>query len=124
MQLCFMTSFFILMTACPSVPELQADYDPLSVDKTKPEQMDMTIQDNKRLREIPIRIYLPKDKSRTSVVLFSHGLGGTCKGCAYLGNHWASRGYIAVFLQHPGSDDTVWKNTPPAQRMAAMQKAA
>jgi predicted dienelactone hydrolase len=29
-----------------------------------------------------------------------------------------------VFLQHPGSDDSVWKDKPPAQRLAAMQAAA
>jgi predicted dienelactone hydrolase len=58
------------------------------------------------------------------VVLFSHGLGGTREGSAYLGRHWASRGYVAVFLQHPGSDDSVWKGVPAAKRMSAMQEAA
>jgi predicted dienelactone hydrolase len=57
-------------------------------------------------------------------VLFSHGLGGARDGRAYLGNHWAARGYVAVVLQHPGSDDGVWKNVPPRQRMAAMREAA
>jgi predicted dienelactone hydrolase len=28
-----------------------------------------------------------------------------------------------VYVQHPGSDDGVWKDLPPAKRMAAMQKA-
>lgn len=31
---------------------------------------------------------------------------------------------MALFLQHPGSDDSVWKNLPVAQRMAAFKKAA
>jgi hypothetical protein len=31
---------------------------------------------------------------------------------------------VAVFLQHPGSDDSVWKDLPIAQRMAALKKAA
>jgi predicted dienelactone hydrolase len=31
---------------------------------------------------------------------------------------------VAVFLQHPGSDESVWKNKPPAERMAAMRAAA
>jgi predicted dienelactone hydrolase len=57
-------------------------------------------------------------------VLFSHGLGGNRAGSEYLGNHWALRGYVAVFLQHPGSDDGVWKDAPPAQRLAAMKQAA
>jgi predicted dienelactone hydrolase len=31
---------------------------------------------------------------------------------------------LTVSLQHPGSDDSVWKKVPPAQRLAAMQRAA
>ena len=57
-------------------------------------------------------------------MLFSHGLGGNREGSAYLGNHWAARGYVAVFLQHPGSDDGVWKNQPLRERNRAMRDAA
>jgi predicted dienelactone hydrolase len=57
-------------------------------------------------------------------VLFSHGLGGSRAGSPFLGKHWAARGYVAVFLQHPGSDEAVWKDQPPAKRMAAMRSAA
>jgi predicted dienelactone hydrolase len=58
------------------------------------------------------------------VVLFSHGLGGSRQGSAYLGRHWAARGYVAVFLQHPGSDDSVWKDKPRSDRAQAMADAA
>ena len=74
-------------------------------------------------REIPIRIYLPETKDAAPVILFSHGLGGSRKGCSYLGKHWAGRGYVAVFLQHHGSDESVWKDVPLRQRLAAMKKA-
>ena len=47
----------------------------------------------------------PPDKRARAVVLFSHGLGGSREGSAYLGEHWAARGYVVVLLQHPGSDD-------------------
>jgi predicted dienelactone hydrolase len=102
---------------------LHAAYDPLPVAKAKPDQQDLTVQDDRRSRAIPIRVYFPKDKTPAPVVLFSHGLGGSREGCAYLGDHWAARGYLAVFLQHPGSDDAVWKDKPPADRMAALQRA-
>jgi len=85
---------------------------------------DLTAQDDARGRDLPLRVYLPRCSGAAPVVLFSHGLGGTCKGCAYLGKHWSARGYVAVFIQHPGSDDSVWKNEPPANRMAAMNRAA
>jgi predicted dienelactone hydrolase len=99
-------------------------YDPLLIDNYQPEQKDLSVKDVKRAREIPIRVYLPKEKKPAPVVLFSHGLGGSREGSAFLGNHWAARGYVAVFLQHPGSDDSVWKDKPPAQRLAAMRAAA
>lgn len=99
-------------------------YDPLGVAAGKPEQRDLVVIDAKRSREIPLRIYLPGDKRPAAVVLFSHGLGGNRAGSAYLGAHWALRGYVVVVLQHPGSDDSVWAGVAPAQRLAAMQKAA
>ena len=52
------------------------------------------------------------------------GLGGSCEGSAYLGQHWAGRGYVAVFLQHPGSDSAVWQDQAPAKRLQAMREAA
>jgi predicted dienelactone hydrolase len=58
------------------------------------------------------------------VLLVSHGLGGSPAGAAYLGEHWASRGYVAVLLQHPGSDISVWQDQPRGQRRAALEKAA
>ncbi len=100
------------------------EYDPLVVGDVKPAHVDLTIKDMKRNRDIPIRVYLPETKQAAPVVLFSHGLGGNREGSAFLGRHWASRGYVAVFLQHPGSDDTVWKDLPITQRMAALKQAA
>lgn len=32
--------------------------------------------------------------------------------------------YVAVFIQHPGSDDSVWRDKPITQRMNSMQQAA
>jgi predicted dienelactone hydrolase len=58
------------------------------------------------------------------VVLFSHGLGGSRNGSDYLMRHWVARGYVTVFLQHPGSDEAVWRNVPPARRREALTEAA
>ncbi len=107
-----------------AVASTAAAYDPLAVTGAKPKTLDLTVKDAKRGRDIPIVVYLPASKGAAPVVLFSHGLGGTPAGYAYLGEHWAKRGYVAVFLQHPGSDDGVWKDRPAGQRMAAMRAAA
>lgn len=86
--------------------------------------IELTMHDEKRSREIPLRVYLPSQKNAAPIVLFSHGLGGTKEGSAYLGKHWAARGYVAVFLQHPGSDDSAWRDAAPAERMKALAAAA
>jgi len=102
-----------------------AAYDPLAVpSQVKPEVVDLTVNDVGRERDIPIRVYLLPVGSPSWVILFSHGLGGSRQGSGYLGEHWAARGYMTVFLQHPGSDTSVWKSTPATQRMKAMREAA
>lgn len=104
---------------------MASGYDPLSVPKHRvPERLELTVHDAKRDRNIPVRIYLPAEEGPRPVVLFSHGLGGSKNGCRYLGEHWAARGYVAVFLQHPGSDESVWRGKPLLQRKSAMNTAA
>ncbi len=76
-------------------------------------------------RVVPIKAYLPAQlEAEAPVVLFSHGLGGSREGYEYLGRYWASHGYASVHLQHAGSDDAVWRDTSPSQRMRAMRVAA
>ncbi len=66
--------------------------------------------DAARQREVPVKIYAPKQADAAAgVILFSHGLGGSREGYAYLGRHWASHGYAVVHLQHHGSDIDVWR---------------
>ncbi|MDB6064830.1 MAG: dienelactone hydrolase [Pedosphaera sp.] len=100
-------------------------YDPLQVDpRFHAEHFNLSFHDAARDRDIPLRIYLPASTAPEAVVLFSHGLGGSRAGSAFMGEQWAARGYVAVFVQHPGSDDSVWKDTSRTERMKAMKKAA
>jgi predicted dienelactone hydrolase len=99
-------------------------YDPLKSEDASVKSIELTVTDEARSRQIPLRVYLPESKSAAPVVLFSHGLGGTRDGSAFLGKHWAGHGYVVVFLQHPGSDDSVWRSKPLRDRMDAMRKAA
>jgi len=80
--------------------------------------------DAKRNRKVPLKVYLPATTEPCPVVLFSHGLGGSRNNNAYLGNYWAGHGYVAVFMQHPGSDESVWKNAERNRRFAALRSAA
>lgn len=64
-----------------------------------------------RSRLIPVRFYLPQmDDKVHPVVIFSHGLGGSRDAAVYLGRYWSQHGYICIFVQHPGSDTSVWKS--------------
>ena len=100
-----------------------ASYDPLTVDSSfTSRQLELTVHATDR--DIPVRVYLPAGASAAPVVLFSHGLGGSRSGNAFLGQHWAARGYVAVFVQHPGSDTSVWRDKPVSERMDSMREAA
>jgi predicted dienelactone hydrolase len=102
-----------------------ADYDPMVLPVISQVRLvDLDVNDSAPVRQIPIRVYLPASRSPAPVVLFSHGLGGSRESNAFMGEHWSSRGYVAVFVQHPGSDDAVWRDKAVAQRMGAMKQAA
>jgi len=81
--------------------------------------------DSKRDRDVPAKIYFPTEEAGPfPVIVFSHGLGGSRAGYEYLGRHWAGCGYVSVHIQHIGSDDSVWKDVPVAERAKALQKGA
>lgn len=65
--------------------------------------------DQKRTRDLPVKIYLPDCAANAPVVIFSHGLGGSREAALYLGKYWSEHGYVCVFVQHPGSDESIWK---------------
>lgn len=112
----------ILSILATSIGHTQA-YDPLTV-VDHGTSIELVVNDPERRREVPLRIYLPAGISAAPVILFSHGLGGSKEVSPFLGRHWAARGYVAVFLQHPGSDTAVWKEAPVLERMKSMQEAA
>ena len=79
--------------------------------------------DRDRNREVPVKIYLNPSTEPQPVILFSHGLGGSREASPYLGQHWAAHGYIAVFVQHKGSDSSIRNGTGPGQRLMALKQA-
>lgn len=119
----FLISFLLTGSILPGARG--KGYDPLAVDpRFRAQTLDLSVHDAARNRNIPLRIYLPANGKAAPVVLFSHGLGGSRAGSEFLGERWAARGYVAAFVQHPGSDDAVWKEAAPEERMAALRKAA
>lgn len=71
--------------------------------------------DASRAREVLVKLYFPIINSAMApatkfpVILFSHGLGGSREGGKRWAAHWASHGFVVVAMQHPGSDESLWK---------------
>ncbi len=85
---------------------------------------DEVFRDASREREILVRVYRPAGApGARPVVVFSHGLGGSREGYAYLGRHWASHGFVCVHPQHAGSDVGVWQGGD-ASVLASLRAAA
>ncbi len=56
-------------------------------------------------RTVPYKIYYASQTAGARpVVIFSHGLGGNREGSEFLLSYLAANGYVAVAVQHPGSD--------------------
>jgi predicted dienelactone hydrolase len=92
------------------------------------EIIDDSWRDEARKRTLPIRIIAPKldagaTGQRFPVILFSHGLGGSKVAGKFWGEHWASHGYVVVHLQHPGSDESLWKDKAPGAVEASLKGA-
>ncbi len=83
-----------------------------------------TLVDEAREREVPLKFYIPQADAAVPVVLLSHGLGGSNDAMTYLAQTLAESGYLVVALQHAGSDEAVWRDARPADRMAALKEAA
>ena len=83
-----------------------------------------TFTDRVRGRRIPFRVYSPVGLNQPApVVLFSPGLGGSRDAAPYLGLALAKAGYVAIFLQHPGSDSALLKGAADGQEVRKRLKA-
>ena len=109
-------------TAADAAPAAAAASAPVAVSR-------LDWRDARRNRTVPVLIRRPPgaDARAAPLVLLSHGLGGTREGLAYLGEALAAAGYVAVHLQHHGSDDAIWRGAADmrgAMGSAAMNPAA
>lgn len=60
---------------------------------------------------VSCKVYFPTGIVKPCpIVIFSHGLGGSVETCGYLGKMWASRGIISFHLEHPGSNEQIWRS--------------
>src|SRR5439155_6559666 len=107
---------------------LAAEPQPAPCGQADPDEIEtikLDWKDAKRDRDVPVLIYAPRSGAGPfPVIVFSHGLGGSRDGYAYLGRHWASHGYVSVHLQHLGSDNAVWEGAQPSEIMQRLRDSA
>lgn len=117
----FLATLFSLLflTLSQDAPAFAAEKEP----DFKTAQLTLAVPGGER--EAPVLCYFPAADSDAPLpaIIFSHGLGGSCKGYAYLGEYWAGRGYLVFVLQHIGSDDRIWRGKSREEALEAMRKA-
>lgn len=85
---------------------------------------DVVWRDGARGRDVPVRVRLPEGAGKVPVVLFSHGLGGSLAAGTSFAERWAAAGIATIHIQHPGSDEAVWRGSANAAAVAAALKPA
>jgi len=83
-----------------------------SLARAEPAVRDFDWFDETRQRAVPVRLYWPEGAQPVPLVVFSHGIGGSRLGYAYLGEYFASHGIASLHLQHIGSDRSLWTGNP------------
>jgi predicted dienelactone hydrolase len=70
---------------------------------TVAEVPDTTLRDQKRNKDLHVRVFYPERPGKYPVIVFSHGAGGSQTCCDALTRHWASYGYVTVQPTHDDS---------------------
>lgn len=65
-------------------------------------------------REVPLKLYYPLESSLKDIplILWSHGLGGSIDGAAFISRFLTSQGYAVLHVQHLGTDSSLWEGKP------------
>ncbi|MBL8311632.1 MAG: hypothetical protein JNL19_14520 [Burkholderiales bacterium] len=89
-----------------------------------PQVLDVEWKDAARQRVVPLKVRVPEGDAKLPLVLFSHGLGGSREGGRRWGEHWAANGYLVIHVQHPGSDESLWRGAGATEPTALRQGLA
>src|SRR5262245_20271127 len=63
----------------------------------------ITLRDEKRMKDLPVIAYFPKENGAYPVIVFSHGALGSGRSYMKLLSFWASRGYVCLAPTHEDS---------------------
>ncbi|MEJ6481434.1 alpha/beta hydrolase [Nostoc punctiforme UO1] len=90
----------------PKTPQIAFPFDPSQPGTAQVKMLNLSLNDQKRDRKIPVDIYWSNDATANKpLIVFSHGLGSVRTDLRYLAEHLASHGYVVAALEHPGSNE-------------------
>ena len=94
----------------PKDIKVASSLDPTQAGSEQVQTLKLSLNDEKRQRQIPLDVYFSSSASTNKpVIVFSHGRGSVKTDLRYLAEHLASHGYIVAALEHPGSNKTSFK---------------
>ncbi|WP_392479862.1 alpha/beta hydrolase [Nostoc sp. C110] len=89
-----------------TTPQIAFPFDPSQLGTAQVKILNLSLNDQKRDRKIPVDIYWSNDATANKpLIVFSHGLGSVRTDLRYLAEHLASHGYVVAALEHPGSNE-------------------
>lgn len=90
--------------------DIDEEKEPLSVRMVRGSMTDST----RGNRTIPLKLYFPieHDLKNLPLIVWSHGLGGSADGAAFISRYLTSHGYIILHVQHIGTDSGLWEGKP------------
>ncbi|MBD2509281.1 alpha/beta hydrolase [Nostoc muscorum FACHB-395] len=89
-----------------TTPQIAFPFDPSQPGTAQVKILNLSLNDQKRNRKIPVDIYWSNDATANKpLIVFSHGLGSVRTDLRYLAEHLASHGYVVAALEHPGSNE-------------------
>ncbi|MFN6464266.1 MAG: alpha/beta hydrolase [Nostoc sp. DedVER02] len=89
----------------PRTPKIAFPFDPSQSGNAQVKILNLSLNDQKRNRKIPVDIYWSTAATPNKpVIVFSHGFASVRTDLRYLAEHLASHGYVVAALEHPGSN--------------------
>lgn len=91
-------------------PDIAPDHEPHPVRMVRGALVDS----GRGNRAIPLKMYYPEEPSLTGIplIVWSHGLGGSIDGAAFISRFLCARGYVVLHVQHKGTDSSLWEGKP------------
>ncbi|MEH1781052.1 alpha/beta hydrolase [Nostoc sp.] len=89
----------------PKTPQIAFPFDPSQPGNAQVKILNLSLNDQKRDRQIPVDIYWSTAATPDKpVIVLSHGFASVRTDLRYLAEHLASHGYVVAALEHPGSN--------------------